>query len=113
MNTDKWLEPGKANLQTIYILYLVSALVGSSGRHGVRRWHPEECSIWRAECYPNFHELAGQKGLSGRWPFYCGALSSPRGFPCAIAAVAAAERAAGSRMAAVLSPERLSADGST
>ena len=36
------------------------------------------------------------------WPFYCGALSSPRGLPCAINA--ATQRAAGSRMAAALSP---------
>ena len=35
MNTDKWLEPGKANLQAIYILYLVSLLTGITAIIGV------------------------------------------------------------------------------
>lgn len=35
IETDKWLEPGKTNLQVIYILYLVSLLVGITAIVGV------------------------------------------------------------------------------
>lgn len=35
INTDKWLKPGKANLQAIYILYLVSLLTGITAIIGV------------------------------------------------------------------------------
>ena len=44
---------------------------------------------------------------TGSWPFYCGALSSPRWF--AMCYLAATQRAAGSRMAAALSPPILTA----
>ncbi|MBV6651279.1 DUF4870 family protein [Hoeflea alexandrii] len=33
--TDRWLEPGKTNLQVIYILYLVSFVIGISGLVGI------------------------------------------------------------------------------
>ncbi len=33
--TDRWLEPGKLNLQIIYILYLASFVIGISGIVGV------------------------------------------------------------------------------
>lgn len=33
--TDRWLEPGKTNIQVIYILYLVSLLVGITAIVGV------------------------------------------------------------------------------
>ena len=33
--TDRWLEPGKTNLQVIYILYLVSFVIGISGIVGI------------------------------------------------------------------------------
>lgn len=33
--TDKWLSPGKANVQAIYILYLVSFLIGITGLIGI------------------------------------------------------------------------------
>jgi len=33
--TDRWLEPGKTNLQVIYILYLVSFVIGISGIIGI------------------------------------------------------------------------------
>lgn len=33
--TDKWLSPGKANVQAIYILYLVSFLIGITGIIGI------------------------------------------------------------------------------
>ena len=29
--TDRWLEPGKTNLQVIYVLYLASFVIGISG----------------------------------------------------------------------------------
>lgn len=33
--TDRWLEPGKTNLQVIYILYLASFFIGVSGIVGI------------------------------------------------------------------------------
>ena len=33
--TDRWLEPGKTNLQVIYILYLASFFIGISGIVGI------------------------------------------------------------------------------
>jgi uncharacterized membrane protein len=33
--TDRWLEPGKTNLQVIYILYLASFVIGISGIVGI------------------------------------------------------------------------------
>lgn len=33
--TDRWLEPGKANLQVIYILYLASFVIGITGIVGI------------------------------------------------------------------------------
>lgn len=33
--TDRWLEPGKTNIQVIYILYLASFVVGITGLVGV------------------------------------------------------------------------------
>ena len=33
--TDRWLEPGKTNLQVIYILYLASFVIGVSGLVGI------------------------------------------------------------------------------
>lgn len=33
--TDRWLEPGKLNLQVIYILYLLSFVIGISGIVGI------------------------------------------------------------------------------
>ncbi|WP_322989054.1 DUF4870 domain-containing protein [Hoeflea sp.] len=33
--TDRWLEPGKLNLQIIYILYLASFVIGISGIVGI------------------------------------------------------------------------------
>lgn len=33
--TDRWLEPGKTNLQVIYILYLVSFAIGITGIVGI------------------------------------------------------------------------------
>lgn len=33
--TDRWLEPGKPNLQLIYILYLVSFVIGITGIIGI------------------------------------------------------------------------------
>jgi len=33
--TDRWLEPGKTNLQVIYVLYLASFVIGISGIVGI------------------------------------------------------------------------------
>jgi uncharacterized membrane protein len=33
--TDRWLEPGKTNLQVIYILYLASFVIGITGLVGI------------------------------------------------------------------------------
>lgn len=33
--TDRWLEPGKTNLQVIYILYLASFVIGITGIVGI------------------------------------------------------------------------------
>lgn len=33
--TDRWLEPGRTNLQVIYILYLVSFVIGITGIVGI------------------------------------------------------------------------------
>lgn len=33
--TDRWLDPGKLNLQVIYILYLLSFVIGISGIVGI------------------------------------------------------------------------------
>ena len=33
--TDRWLEPGKTNLQVIYILYLASFVIGITGIAGI------------------------------------------------------------------------------
>lgn len=33
--TDRWLEPGKTNLQVIYILYLASFVIGLTGLVGI------------------------------------------------------------------------------
>lgn len=33
--TDRWLEPGKTNLQVIYILYLASFFIGVTGIVGI------------------------------------------------------------------------------
>ncbi|TDH38466.1 hypothetical protein E2A64_04980 [Pseudohoeflea suaedae] len=48
VNTDRWLEPGKANLQVIYALYLVSALGGITVIIGVvlAYMNRGKCSEW-------------------------------------------------------------------
>ena len=33
--TDRWLEPGKTNLQVIYVLYLASFVIGITGIVGI------------------------------------------------------------------------------
>lgn len=33
--TDRWLEPGRSNLQVIYILYLASFVIGITGLVGI------------------------------------------------------------------------------
>lgn len=33
--TDRWLEPGKTNVQVIYVLYLLSFIIGITGIIGV------------------------------------------------------------------------------
>jgi uncharacterized membrane protein len=33
--TDRWLEPGKTNLQVIYVLYLASFVIGITGIAGI------------------------------------------------------------------------------
>ncbi|PWW01579.1 putative membrane protein [Hoeflea marina] len=33
--TDRWLEPGKTNMQVIYILYLASFVIGLTGLVGI------------------------------------------------------------------------------